>query len=591
MTHHHTELIALREAILSDKVPSTQLRPAFGGYWWAEDGLRWSDPESDDPTPVRVCGPIDVLAMARSTEGEDWGLVLAWTDHDGRPHYWVMPLAMLGGDGVEVRKALLAGGLRVGSTRTAREKLTEYFAGVSVDSRAIAAKRCGWMGDIYLLPPTWTVGGNGTERVVYMAPRPGPSPFGVNGSLDAWKESIGVLARGNSRLCFALSVATVPPLLRPLGMESIGVHFVGSSSSGKTTVGEVAASMWGGGPDGYLISWRATSNGLEGVAHSRSDALLVLDELGQVDAKQADDTVYMLGNGVGKQRAGDSGHARITQNWLVCFLSTGELGLEAKLREVGMRPKAGQEVRMIEIPADTGCFGAWEQLHGRADGAAFADDLKSSVRANFGTPIRKFLEEVVPVVGELAPGIRRIQADFAKAMVPPGADGQVKRVAGKFGLAAAAGELGRHVGVFPWEEGEAIQAAAACFRSWLALRGTSGSLESHEGVQTVLAFLDAHGPSRFEVMGEEAPIGPVRNRAGYRRRAPCREWEYLVFPKTMETEVLPGRNIRAILPELHRLGILDKPHHGWAKQVSLSQTHKPKFYVLRPWMVRGGGAG
>ena len=45
---------------------------------------------------------------------------------------------------------------------------------------------------------------------------------------------------------------------------------------------------------------------------------------------------------------------------------------------------------------------------------------------------------------------------------------QTRRVAKRFALVAAAGELAAAFGVLPWDRGEASRYAAACFRSFLA---------------------------------------------------------------------------------------------------------------------------
>ena len=79
-----------------------------------------------------------------------------------------------------------------------------------------------------------------------------------------WRDRIGALCVGNSRLVFAVASAFAGPLLRPAGMESGGFHLRGDSSSGKTTALRLAASV-NGGPS-YMQRWRTTSNGLEGAA-------------------------------------------------------------------------------------------------------------------------------------------------------------------------------------------------------------------------------------------------------------------------------------------------------------------------------------
>ena len=97
---------------------------------------------------------------------------------------------------------------------------------------------------------------------------------------------MATLAAGNSRLVFALSVAFAGALPALVGEESGGFHFRGASSSGKTTALKVAASVWGH-PSEYPRLWRATANGLEGLAALHNDGLLILDELSQIDPHEA----------------------------------------------------------------------------------------------------------------------------------------------------------------------------------------------------------------------------------------------------------------------------------------------------------------
>src|SRR4029077_11311279 len=100
--------------------------------------------------------------------------------------------------------------------------------------------------------------------------------FGQRGSLAEWKDNVARLAVGKSRLLLAANA------------ESGGIHLRGASSTGKSTALVMAGSVWGGGArGGYVRSWRATANGLEGVALAHCDALLCLDELSQVPAREA----------------------------------------------------------------------------------------------------------------------------------------------------------------------------------------------------------------------------------------------------------------------------------------------------------------
>ncbi|WP_164186520.1 DUF927 domain-containing protein, partial [Stenotrophomonas maltophilia] len=111
-----------------------------------------------------------------------------------------------------------------------------------------------------------------------------------------------------SRLVLAVSAMFAGPLLHFTGATGGGFHLVGGSSSGKSTALRVAASVVG--PPEYAREWRSTANGLEGVAVLHNDATLILDELAQIDPKQAGDAAYLLANGNGKSRANRAGEAR-----------------------------------------------------------------------------------------------------------------------------------------------------------------------------------------------------------------------------------------------------------------------------------------
>src|SRR5262249_10783358 len=137
----------------------------------------------------------------------------------------------------------------------------------------------------------------------------------------------------------------------------------------KTTALHVAGSVWGGGTvaSGYVRSWRATANGLEGVALGHCDTLLCLDELSQLAAREAGEVAYMLANGAGKSRSSRDGSARRAARWRALFLSSGEFGLADKVAEDGRGRKlaAGQQVRIVDLSADAGAgMGMFEELHG-----------------------------------------------------------------------------------------------------------------------------------------------------------------------------------------------------------------------------------
>jgi putative DNA primase/helicase len=75
--------------------------------------------------------------------------------------------------------------------------------------------------------------------------------------------------------------------------------------------------------------------------------------------------------------------------------------------------------------------------------------------------------------------------------------GQVARVAGRFALVAAAGELATDAGITGWSPGEASGAALQMLNDWLAARGTRGDAEALAAVRQVATLLNQHAESYF----------------------------------------------------------------------------------------------
>jgi putative DNA primase/helicase len=478
------------------------------------------DKDGNAARPLWLCGRLDVVALTRDQDGQGWGYLLQFADPLGRPKQWAMPARMLSGDGGEYRATLLNLGLRIATAPACRNRLTEYIQTRRPEEFASCTDRTGWHategGAAYVLPHE-TIGDD-AERIVFQSDSQMENTFRVRKDAAAWRERIGRLCAGNSRLMFAVACAFAGPLLRPASLESGGFHLRGDSSSGKTTALRVAASV-NGGPS-YMQRWRTTDNALEATAAQHCDALLILDELAQVEGKVAGECAYMLANEQSKARATRGGAPRARLTWRLLFLSAGELGLADHMAEGMKRARTGQEVRMADIPADAGAgMGAFECIHGQASPAAFAAHLGREVQTCHGAPGRAFIEWACSHWGALARRLRDGVQALAGQWVPPDASGQVQRVAARFALVAMAGELATEAGLTGWEPSESEWAARACFDAWLAARGGAGNGEVAAMLRQVRRFLEAHGEGRFTWWHRAADDHSAKtlHRAGFRR--------------------------------------------------------------------------
>lgn len=577
------------------RIPGEEGRPAFlvlDDWHQHTDGTRYAPgvwhfgikPGRGEAPPAltqqRVCGPLHIEAVTTDTQDGNYGRLLRFRTTTGRWKRWAMPMAMLKGDGSDLRGELLSMGLDI--AHRGRELLTAYLQHRAPERVIQCATQTGWAGparDAFVLPDG--VIGPKAHGVTYQSEHAGGDEYSTGGTLEGWRAGTAALAVGNPMLTLALCSAFAGPVLAIVGAESGGINTIGASSKGKSSMLFAACSVWGG--PGYRRNWRATSNGLEAVAALFNDSLLALDEISQCDPREVGETVYMLGNGQGKARAARTGGARSVVRWRVSILSNGERSIVATMEEGGFRTKAGQAVRIIDLPVTDQAHGAWDRLHQYPSGAALSDALRREAETHYGHAGRAFLERLTR---EDHHAVRELMA-VIKARPEFNADGgqgQFQRVAARFAVLALAGELATSYGVTGWPEGEAIRAAAAGLRLWLGMNdGNTTDAEGPQVVNQVTEFLERHGDSRFSDADsdDEQRAALVRDRAGYWRQ---RDGERVyLFTAAGMRDALRGFDYNRALMHLEHAGMVRPPNAQGKRQDSI-RIHgvKTRVYTVKP---------
>jgi uncharacterized protein (DUF927 family) len=515
------------------------------------------------PVPVWISAPFEVLGACRDPHGRAWGKQIQFRDADGRLHMRHVPDASLHGDPATLCADLAGEGLTINRKR--QKELAEYLSGVVVSERVMVVGRTGWHeirgARVFVLPGEPIALSTG-ERVALDGVAHGP--YEACGSLEDWKRGVGALTAGHALPVFMVSAALAGPLAYLVGAEGGGAHVCGPSSIGKSAIMAAGASVWGrGGAPGYVRSWRATANGLEGAAASATDTCLVLDELGVGNPREVADSIYGLANGTGKQRARRDGSLQAPKSWRVFVLSSGELSIERKIEEDhGRKARAGQTVRVLDIPADRGLgHGVFDNPGAFADAGKLADAVKAAATTSYGTAgpafVRGIIEQDPDKVSTWAKkGIEK----FVQQHVTAGASEQVGRVTHKLGVIAVAGELAIALGIAQWAKGDAWDAAALALAEWIRARGGPGSHEEAKAVAQVRLVIEKHGDARFEPLTNVAPH-PVSNRLGWRRGSGTGE-EWCVAPEAWKAEVCAGLDHAAVAKTLAQRGMLRLPNSG-----------------------------
>lgn len=118
------------------------------------------------------------------------------------------------------------------------------------------------------------------------------------GDFDGWL-SVARQAMGSPRLAAAIYAAILPPLQKILGAPNFAVCWAGGPSIGKSTAAALGASVWGN-PDPIGGTWVGLgaqgAAELQGIAQSRSDLPIILDDLGFKEAPAVLEAV-LLGRG------------------------------------------------------------------------------------------------------------------------------------------------------------------------------------------------------------------------------------------------------------------------------------------------------
>ena len=522
---------------------------------------------------VWMCSFLQVTHQTRDNEGGNWGRLCLLVDNDSNSKEYVLPMEATGASGEEYRRHLLSLGLVLAPR--CNEKLHEYLVTSRTNARAICVPCVGWHKGQYVLAGK-VIGTGSGERLVLQTKGTPPVPFATKGTLEQWQQSIGRYAVGNSRLLLAISAALASGVMSLVQEENAALHWWGSSSIGKTTIAQVIGSIW----NRPVQSWRTTDNAAESLAIQANDGVLILDELGQVDAQAADALAYMLGNGQGKGRANRAGEARPIAKFRLLVISTGEMDLGNKMAEKKLPAKAGQLVRFISLPADAGRgHGIFEELHGFADGASFSNYLKKSTNECRGSVILGFLERVAQHPDDIAQAIIKAKKAWLEKALQQlqGVDGQVQRVAAKFSFIAAVGELAATMGIMPWPENAASNACMVSLKEWIVQRGGVDAQENNRAVETLQAFINRYGSSRFETPWDNSTASASNlrslDRAGFRKQnEEASNWEYYIFPEVFRKEICEGCASASIAAYLADNGYLQRDRQG-KTQVSVRVPH------------------
>lgn len=541
--------------------------------------------------PIWVSIPFEVLATADDGRGYGYCIAVRFTALHGHQHAWPIPRALLVTDGREILNRLYEMGFKaMDNPAKANNHIRAYLNRARPERQALSVSKTGWAGERFVLPDR--VFGENAEDVFYQSDDPKASPYTLAGSLAGWREQVAQVIAPYDLPVFAVSCSFAAPLLSLLGIQSGGFHFMGSSTTGKTTAQNWGLSVWGK-PKDLRHNWHGTKVGFELTAAAHSDAVLMLDEIGQADPREVGDLIYMIFNEAGRMR----GNARLTHRslprWQLLLLSSGEKSLQHLMQDVGKTPMAGQELRLLHIPAHSG--DGCGILNGLTDSNARTELIRqvdAAVSQHHGHPIQEFLTRLTRPENLAQSAAAAVHVKAMAGRLTEGVESdEVKRAALRFALVGFAGELASEWGITGWTPGHAFRAAQVLFNRWLSAWGTAARHDETTFLEHLEVWLSGNRTGHFAevdpvtldmTLDAERTLTTLRPFYGYTANADTGRTFYL---NAAGWQALTKGFARSLVIEtLTAAGRLEKdPKSSKGKQVRVGDRSigGQRFYVIR----------
>jgi len=551
------------------------------------------DPNAILPEAFPICSEIHKSSVIINQDKNQHCLMVSFpTYEDGHKQQLSIPTGDLHTDPNSVINLLCARGLYI--KHGVSKHVITYLNTYRPEDKGLLTDKIGWHGNTYILPDQQF----GIRKNIFVDDRQLTQSEHLHskGTLGEWQEYIGKYLVGNSSLIFTVGMAFAPILMNDLKIESGGIHFFGNSSTGKTTMVTVANSVWAAPK--WKNTWRSTDNGLEGLCCSHNDAFMVLDEIGQCNSEVVGKSVYMIANETAKLRANRKGDLKEIRNWRTLFASDGEISVEQMILEYTNKVKAGQLVRLLDVPiqfkdaitTDDGTPSVYHDLHGLKDITEFSKHLHKQSANYYGTPIREFLqwysswrslETLEGLSKQYQAAVNKLENYCAEnhGSCSP----QVKRGIERFALVLLALLLACENNILAIDGSGCIESTTKIFDLWIKGRGTTASLENKQILEKVKLFIDRYAQtSKF--IDYESEVGGVNHSEilGFQKKY-GEETEWYLTPEVFKNILCKdvGTDVKKVVSVLKKERSL-KTQDGRSTIIAAPKSlgKNGRFYVL-----------
>ena len=380
----------------------------------------------------------------------------------------------------------------------------------------------------------------------------------INGTCQAWRESVATLARNSSSMMFTICVAMAAPLLYAQKRRSFTICMSGKTRTGKTMATLMGASVIGIGQIEQMITWRLKDARLEQRLAEYNDAMFPIDDLETIVEKgdkakylRIRNVAYNLEQGwsTGRHDSFTMAHGGTHEQWRCIAVTSCEKAVVDLARSVKLNRQPGETLRLIDVPVlldgldhifdrlpcdlDTSDFPKWKEHK-------FAE-VADACEQNHGAAFQVYIQKLIAHGPTLKDYIKKGEKYFIEKVCDD-KDGDVARdVAKKFGLIFVGGMLGIRYGLLPWGKTELLDAISKCYRGARDLLPDDGVV-LREGTALLIEKLRSL-PSLSQLKTKNSAVGDAdgycgRNIQGADRWLIKREVFNSIFASTYQRDLV-----------------------------------------------------
>lgn len=214
----------------------------------------------------------------------------------------------------------------------------------------------GWREDRFVLPESEVL----PEGVNRIAPAKNTSNAlkweTAKGDIEEWKKVPAMYAKpGLESLQFGIMVGFAAPLFKFTNYNGVVVSLVGKRGCGKSSVAQVANSIWGHQKMGWVDLQKDSWKGFYNKIGTLNNLPVTYDEVTNLPERDLSDLCYAISKGTGRQVLNQDGTAKeLDNNWQTMMISTSNSSLHSRL-SLAKADASAESVRVFEyyVPSGT----------------------------------------------------------------------------------------------------------------------------------------------------------------------------------------------------------------------------------------------